>query len=279
MENNQVTGLTLRAMDWAGYQEQPIPVAFWDRLAMRSDRWRAVCAGLHLMSVTGWNLTRELAEAMAAFKGAQSDSGSMRRVFQEYMPENGLVVYDGALPYLTPHMLSAVRLTDFGKDVCRACGWEPVESGWERLIRLHEGDRQPDHTAAVLAFAREARLRGYRADILPEVKEGNAVPDLYVKDRLRRRAYVEVETTYHRLKPEKWRNLVALQGYVAVAAKLPSQRQRLVKEIKRLRLPGWATDLETLRANAKTDDPYFLFIERWDENGRNIELPRSGKGA
>ena len=271
----------MRKIEWSMYQKAPVPMAFAGQLAMRSDRWSSVSIALYLLAVSGWNLVIELGEAIAAYKGAQVYSESVRKVFREYLPEHGLGIYDGELPYLSPYKLAAARLTGLGKEVSRACGWEPAESGWERLIRLHEGDTQIAHTAAVLAFAREARLRGYRADILPDVsgKGVHAAPDVYVIDRNRRRSYVEVETSFHHEKPEKWQNLNSLQGYVAVASKTLGQRLRLVEEIKRLRLIGWATDLETLRANARTGDPYFLFVQRWDQNGNDIRLPRDGRGA
>jgi len=38
---------------------------------------------------------------------------------------------------------------------------EPEETDWERLVRLHEGNRFPEHTLAVLIFALHARKRGW----------------------------------------------------------------------------------------------------------------------
>ncbi len=262
-------------INWNAYRLAPPPSQNADQLRMRQDRWARVHKGLYLLSSTGWGLVRELAAELARLEGLPEDSYSPRRVIQEYLSEAKLVE-QGVLPYLGAIELSVVRLSELGEAVCRAYGWMIAESEWGRLVRLHEGEQQVKHTGATLAFAREARLRGYRVKILPEIKDKSilAEPDMYVIDNQRRRAYVEVEAGFHREKPDKWSNQKALQGFAAVVTKTEVQRQRVVESIKSLAIPGRATDLETLWANAQNGDPYFLFVQRWDEHGNEIPLPR-----
>ncbi len=264
-------------IQWPSFDPQPPQSLPAYRLNMRSDVWKRTQQTLYLISSTGISLVQELAEHLSIAWNVQSNAGSITRMFNEYLLEYKLVDY-GILPYLGQNGLAVVRLADFGEKVCRASGWEIKESEWGRLIRLHDGLTQVDHTGAALAFAREARLRGYQVTILPDVsgKRVWAMPDMYVVDKKRRRAYVEVEAGYHREKADKWRNQVELQGFAAVVAKTVSQRQRIVDDIKSLGLAGKAADLETLRDNARTKDPYFLFTQRWNEQGEEIELPRDG---
>ena len=72
--------------------------------------------------------------------------------------------------------------------------------------------------------------------------------------------YVEVESgsgdATRRMK--KWRNQVALQGFVALAADGPDARIALVDEAKRVAKRGMATDLAHLEAK-----PDRFWIETW----------------
>jgi hypothetical protein len=142
-------------------------------------------------------------------------------------------------------------------------GLDPQENGWERLIRLHEGERFPNHTLAVLIFALHARKRGWATQVLPPV-ESPAAPDLLLQ-RGDQKYFVEVELG-QREKPNKWRNLAELNnGKISLCAATPDTRKRLVGDCRLDKLNGIATDLETLvKTKFQTiSEETPLWLEEW----------------
>ena len=253
---------------WPAFSDRPLP-EFADRLPpIRADVWRRVQVGLWLLATTRMNLVGELSAEIAKKEGLDPQSSSLRELFYRYLPEAGLTIGE-KINLFTSTGLSLVRLSNFGEEVCRAYGWEPKESEWARLIRLHDGDNQKEHTAMVLAYTREARARGFRAVVHPGVSEkvGDAKvqPDVYIVNRKHSRFYVEIERSGHfgRDREGKWRGMLLLQKMVAVVAQKQESRATLVKEIKALGLPGFAADLTSLRRRSSTGNPGPLWNEKW----------------
>jgi hypothetical protein len=151
--------------------------------------------------------------------------------------------------------LVVYRLTAEGRALCRSFGWgEPVESDWERLIRLHQGDREEmdKHTLGVLVFANHARVRGWRVVVMPDIGNRHFQPDVLVA-RGDERHYVEVEML-DLDKPEKdikWNNMAQAQGHIAVCAPTPNMRQNIVAQCATVGVPVLACDLETLIAGVR----------------------------
>jgi len=252
---------------WPAFSDHPLP-GFADRLPpIRTDVWRRIQVGLWLLATTRMNLVGELSAEIAKKDGLVEDSRSLRELFYSYLPEAGLAIQE-KLP-LFQKGLVVVRLSKFGEDVCRAYGWEPKESEWAKLIRLHDGYNQKGHTAMVLAYTREARARGFRAVVHPGVSEkvGDAQvqPDVYIVNRKHSRFYVEVESSGHygRDREGKWRGMLLLQNAVAVVSQTSLSRPKLVNEIKALGLPGFAADLTSLRRRSLSGDPGSLWDEKW----------------
>mgnify|MGYP001088981002 FL=1 len=165
---------------------------------------------LRLVAATGWSSVQELGAALASQLGLPARSFAARRVFQRYLVEAGLVHYQ-VLPYFR-RGLAVVRLSHSGISLCQAAGWAVVESEWERLLRLHDAAHAPAHAAMILAFAREARRRGWAVQVLP-VLDGmpvEATPDVLV-EKYGQCWYVEVERS-RAFKEQKWRNQEALQA-------------------------------------------------------------------
>ena len=131
-------------------------------------------------------------------------------------------------------------------------------------MRLHEGDRFPEHTLAVLIFALHARKRGFATQVLPPVEGSKAVPDLLAL-RGEEKWYVEVELG-QKESPAKWRNQAKLNGgKVALCAATPATRQRLVGDCRLDKLSGMAADLETLikvKFQTITEETP-LWLEEW----------------
>jgi hypothetical protein len=149
--------------------------------------------------------------------------------------------------------LAMLQLSKDGQELSQILDWEVHESERMRLNRLHQGVQLPQHTLALMIFAMHARLRGYRAGVLPKMNnvETHALPDAAVtnlkEDGSRETLYVEVELSNREL-DAKWRNLSSLQGRVALCARTKKRRARLVGDCKLKNYHGMATDLETLIA-------------------------------
>jgi hypothetical protein len=218
------------------------PTRYASRLST-GKRWRREAMALYLMAKQGLSLRLEILEAIAEVDDVKARSGSLKRMIVNGLIPKGLATGDNLRMHLSqPAQVAVLHLTDDGKDLCRILGWEPVESEWERLIRLHRGNSQGAHTAGVLAFAYHSRRRGWKVEVLPPV-EGKSEPDVMV-EKGDEKIYVEVE--FGSDKPAKWRNLANLQGFVALCAATEDKRSKLVAECKLDRLKGRATDIETL---------------------------------
>jgi len=249
---------TLKALPIPSRTTLPIK---WRDWLPTGNRYQRAVQVLWLLG-QGMNIRLEIDWVLAQANGLKPRSGSIRRLFQ-FLEERGLIT-EKVLRLKTPQTrLSVVRLTNQGRDVVQALGFEVREGEWERLTRLHEGDRFPAHTVAVLIFALHARLRGWQVEVMPEAN-GKTPPDVLVaKDG--QRLFVEVERG-EREKAAKWRNIAQLNdGRVALCAMTPDHRALLVGDCKKRRLPGVATDLEGLIsvswAEISTDTP--LWLEEW----------------
>ena len=207
---------------------------------------------------SGLCLRVEIGELIGRRFGVSGRAGSVKRLFvgkQRSLEARGIIYSEVHRVGRAGAMI--VGLTDLGRKIAKACGWEVVETEWERLKRLHGGDRQLKHAAAVCIFAYHARRRGCKVEVVPQV-EGPAEPDVLLITGGGERIYVEVEAG--REKEAKWRNTADLQGFVALCAVNDRARDALVREIKSLGLPGRATDLGALIAEK---DEGRLWMEEW----------------
>ncbi len=227
-------------------------------------RWRRAAMILHVIALYGINALIEIGRHVGKAEGFAPHSNSVKAPFKQ-LGELGLLHVE-TLKIRHPRRGFALllgRLTDAGREFCRAVGWQPVESEWERLIRLHEGGRQGEHTLAVLYFAVMSRARGYTVSVLPDIQAGNTPPDVLL-ERNGERILAEVELGRHD-RTAKWRNLQAVQGFAAICTLYPKDRKRLASDCKLAHIPGRATDLETLRSVRLNHDmsaePFW--VEEW----------------
>ena len=209
---------------------------------------------LALMAITGWSYQRAPLDELARLLGVSEGAGSLKRLLNR-LADAGLVI-KATVP-ASPSRIALARLSDEGRKLAEALGLPVVESEWDRLLRLHGGERQQGHAALVCLFAWHARRRGYATQVCPHV-EGHAEPDILLTKE-NERIYVEVEaesgSVERRMK--KWRNQAALQGYVALAAPTPELRQRLAREAHAASKKGLATDMTSLRSSDE------LWVQRW----------------
>jgi hypothetical protein len=219
---------------------------------------------VYLIGACHLNAKLEIEDLLAMVSGMASRAGSLGRIFEDLLQAG---ILDGqTLQIASPK--SSLRLLKLSPDGVRLFqilfDRDPLENDWERLVRLHEGDRFPEHTLAVLIFALHARKRGWATRILPPVEGTKAVPDLAVL-RGDQSLYVEVELG-QKESPFKWRNQAKLNGgKVALCAATPETRKRLAGDCRLAKLSGLATDLETLvkvkHSTIREETP--LWLEEW----------------
>jgi len=228
-------------------------------------RWRRGSMMLYLMASCGINAHLEMDAFVAKREGLSYRSNSTKKPL-ENLAAAGLVIAETLRMEVGDFRtaLKLARLTDEGRQLCDALGWQVVESDWDRLIRLHQGLKQPRHTLAVLYFALLARVRGWTTEIVPEV-DGDTDPDILVT-KGDDRYFVEVElgTRGNEKQTAKWKNLADAQGYVAICAPNVKIRERLVADCRLAKLSGVATDLSTLVAkpyHEAQEEP--LWVKEW----------------
>ena len=231
------------------------------------DRTRAFQRYWMVLRLLGhWRLSArmEAEDIMARALGVSSGSGSLRRIFED-LAETNLLTTETISLSAPRTALKLYRLSEEGRKLHQLLFEKQAqESEWERLNRMHEGERFKQHTLAVLAFAIHARKRGWATQVLPELSETNAEPDLWIM-RGDESFYVEVELQTKE-RPPKWRNLSQVNnGKVALCAATPDKRARLVGDCKLDKLSGLATDLETLvqEKYSTIGDETPLWVETW----------------
>ncbi len=223
----------LQEVDWEGGIR--VPSLYRDVARSGGVRWKRGLMMVFLLARFGVNTRMEHVLILAqAFHRSPNTTRSWVRKAGSFMAQRGFLVE--ATLNGRPDVASSLavyRLTSEGKDLARRLGWEPVESDWERLIRLHEGERFEKHTLGVLAAAMHARLRGYKVEVLPQV-DSPTPPDLALDAE--RRVFVEVEIS-DKENPAKWRNNAeANGGLVALVAANPERRRpRLYRPPRRLK--------------------------------------------
>ena len=221
---------------------------------------------LVLYLIGHWRLTAamELEEVLAETVGVSSGSGSVERVLADMAKANILLI--GKLELKSPGtVLMVYRFSSEGEKLYQSLFQaRPYENDWSRLIRLHEGDQFPEQTLALLAFTMHARKRGWATQVLPELKDSKSVPDalLMLGDE---KLYVQVELG-EKENVARWRNHSTFNnGRTALCAATEKSRIHFVGECKRDKLPGMATDLESLIMgkfkNINSDSP--LWLEVW----------------
>ncbi len=197
---------------------------------------RRAYTALEILAEEGISLQAELAGRF----GSTSSNPSFIRLMKRLRDHD--LVTTLTLPLGIVSKIAVVQLTDYGKERMTQMGVPPIESEYERILRLHDGANQPKHTAQVLFTAYQARLRGLKVTVMPFERDG--ITPWYQPDLEIINGYltypVEVET-HSRNKPEKW--LYKREANVVLPN--PKIRQLVVERLKRLGVPGRATDLRT----------------------------------
>ena len=232
---------------------------------LKDLRWRRGSMLLYLISTFGMNAHLEMDVFIAKREGLSYRSNSTKKPL-ENLAAAGLLITETLRMEVGDFRtaLKLARLSDEGRKLCEAFGWAAVESDWDRLIRLHQGQKQVRHTLAVLYFAVLARVRGWTTEVVPDAESG-AVPDILVaKGDDRHFVEVELGTRGNEKQTAKLKNLADLQGKVAICAPNVKVRERLVADCRLAKFSGVATDLATLVAkpyHEAQEEP--LWLKEW----------------
>ncbi len=230
-------------------------------LSRRKDfRFKQMLA-IYLVSI-GFSVAVEMYTLMGNFMHVNPRTPALWRAVKSLRENKILHSRNLILRNPKPVPLTVVHPTRQGRKLCHSLGWPPYETEWERMKRLHEkGKSEPEHTCATLAFTYQARLRGCRAGVVPEIETvGQFAPDAIVKE-CDQQVLVEVELGYEKI--NKWKNMNKVQGFVAFCTNSVTHRNTIKRECQSLGIPGRATDLRTLFLTSKDESPCPLWLDEW----------------
>ena len=246
------------------------PRGFFDEFARpRRDVWQRIAVAVIEMAESGHSTRLELKDLLARRLDLEPGNSSLDDLLGRYLPHYELAESEVHHSVGKGRELGIIRLTDKGKRLAVSLGVHPVESDWERLIRLHQAETQKAHAVLVLRFVALVRLWGGRAWVMPEVDADHFAPDVLIQydspPPYSTWAYVEVEGEYH--KHRKWSNQARYQGFTAFCAKTPTSRHALKWECHAADAPGMGTDLETLIQLNRRGETKPLWQENWSHMG------------
>jgi len=239
-------------------------------LSKRSDRRNREIAILWLVT-QGHTLRVEIQWIAAKYFDTNHRSGALMAVIPSLVEKEFLHNENLSVPGVHYHdgllKMTAVRLTDNGQELVSDLGWSVKENELERMRRLHEkGKTENKHTAAVLVFTYHARLRGWKAGVMPQIETGNYryAPDAVVA-KGDQEYHVEVELSWKVADP-KWRNMALHRRVVALCARHEKHQQALIGDIESVigaNAPIMATNLRALFRGIRDEPLGELWLERW----------------
>lgn len=233
--------------------------------------WHRDLKALGLLGTTGWSSRLALNKwLVAADPALQSEQDSVIkrlwvRMAQRELVEQRTIVIDRH----NNTSVALVWLSERGRHFLHEQGLPFITlSEWDRLRLLHNGERQPVHSAMIILAAYLFRRRGHFTEVCPPT-DAPFAPDLLLTDaRSRKRVYVEVEAPARggrgqreRLRT-KWRNMMAAQGFVAVCALNPRQLTYKLRSAQQVADRGLGIDLNTLSWD---EMDRLLWTESWGD--------------
>jgi hypothetical protein len=265
------------------YNLPDIPPAGFFSMPIRRDVWRRVALAVQVMAKTHHSTFQDIRDLIAEVLGVPS-TNNLWPLLADQLPRFGLAITD-VIPTVGQGKFGLIRLSDPGKQLAQVLGIKLFDytgprvpgyqlgyaSDWEDLIEQHQGESQRLHTALLLHFDLTVRRLGGQTQLLPPVGDEYFKPDIRIAfaDSINSPIYVEVEGRHHRGKWHKWRTQARYQNFVAVCAKTPARRHRLVRECRSAGVAGIATDLQTLIKNYHAGEISPFWREYWP--GRFID--------
>lgn len=197
------------------------------------------------LMAAGISTRAELAWWTCQMLGLKHPSGTVARTIR--LAQRKEYVESASVGMFAHGTVQLMRLTVAGFRYCINRGMIVNECEWVTMIRKHQGDIQPRHTAMVLMFAYQARKRGYQVKVMPRTYVQGWIPDAAVVKGYER-YYIEVETRarLERVEAGKWEKALSgaqeLGAGLGIVALMPYARRKLMEWA-----PGaWVTDLSSL---------------------------------
>ncbi|CAG0964482.1 hypothetical protein PLCT2_00953 [Planctomycetaceae bacterium] len=236
--------------------DKKIPLDLWIEFPRADLRRRLIEAVVTIARLRGAT-SLDVQEALCAAWSVSFVGSAFSRLARD------LAYYD--LAYFTiqriagKQKITLFRLTERGRRLSRSLDVEPIENGWDTLVRTHQGETQVTHAALLLYTDRLARERGWVTELTPNESHQQFYPDLWISTG-EWSMYVEVESRWRARSHQwdKWRAALRAQGFVAIVARTNAVRSRLVQSCRAAGVSGVATDLETLRLRGET-----WWLEMW----------------
>lgn len=202
---------------------------------------------LGALALSGWSVRQDLLTVVGCQREIKGKSWAYIQAWRT-LTGAGLVGAYAARFGGRPVILT--WLTDLGRTALSAAGVRVVPAEWEIITAQHrgaQGGAQHQHTAAICMFLSHARRRGYATAACPPAPS-YAEPDALI-EQAGQRTYVEVQRRggerYKHV--AKWRNQLALQGFVAICTEFAAQTPAFIREAQELaQARGVITDLGTL---------------------------------
>ena len=221
------------------------------------QRWEWQSMALYILASWGISARPEIDFLLGAASGTGKRTTALRGAV-DGLVELGLIER-GKLALSAPFSTSLIvmRLSEQGRVVCRELGWELVPGDWGQLSKLSETQQ-----LCTLAFTAQARLRGYRAQVLPQTIDSFQADVLVEKDP--ERSYVLVGSDESDLL-QRWQATGKLSIQLGLCAIDEAQRTRAAEKIRssQLNQHGAATDLFTLLHQKEVSPDKPLWLEIW----------------
>jgi hypothetical protein len=253
--------ITLR--DW---KTPPIPDPYIRLFKdVSAERWTRQTITLYLLASTGLCARPEIEQLLALAANVDRRTTAIRQAV-DYLVQVGLVSFH-RLEMRRPLETSLVvlQLTASGLDLSRLLGWQAIEPEIQRFRRLlHLDDPaapgQAERVLSVLAFAFQARLRGYQALVASPPQEA-VQPDVYV-EREQERFYVFIEDGSGDLFA-RWMSAANLPFPSAVCGLDQPGCAHIAAQCKAVKRPAAAADLAALVHERQPAAETPLWTEIW----------------
>jgi len=198
------------------FDETHLPPDIWVQ-PIRADLRRRLVEATLVIARTPGATSLDVQEALSPVWNRPAHDRALQRTLAA-LPRYDLA-YRTVQPIIRQQDLGLFRLTERGRTLARALGVEPVENGWDTLVRTHQGEAQVAHAAVLLYTDRLARERDWLTELTPDESHQQFYPDLWISTG-EWSMYVEVESRWRARSHQwdKWRAALRVQGYAAIVA-------------------------------------------------------------
>lgn len=231
---------------------------------LKPPRWTRLAAAAWLMIARGVSTSWDLRQALGVHAGPRTYD-----MLINPLVSSGLAAHIASVPLSNASRpfssITILQPTDLAYRLAQLYRWPSRETDWQKLQRLHGGNGELKHNAAVLALAFHLRRYGFPyVAVLPTTYDTAFAPDVAYGSDDYLPVYIELEIPARAVDENyriaKWRNQNTYQGCIALCTITPGQRGRLATALRKAGYTVAATDLATL-AHQATDPTVPFWID------------------